>query len=630
MKNEIIAANLTGFEILDSLSFAAALVNSDFEIIALNNHFSEIFQLRENSAAIFDLLQITENEIKILRSGQSISIVTNSIEFEISPVKNNFFIKQKNYHGEFLSKIQHLENSLSLSKTFEAFAGEILKTGFDFAGLISDETEFEFQDRSKFICRKDDFNFEAGVKFFNLIEDHFADDFENNSYLKITYQSGDFESELLNSFSSKEILIKKLSLSNKISGYVICGKFENSVFKFQSEVFEKTLLMFEFTAENILEKKINSELAGKLLQAQKLETVGKLASGMAHDFNNLLSSIFGSLDLLKKKLSDCNDVKYLLENIESCSTRAADLSKGLLSYGKPTSKRKLPVRSFDLLNEIVSVFSQSIPENIKFNYQIESELPQFLGNSTEIYQVILNLCINSKEAIKDYGEIFLRAESLEISKSGKQNFPMLESGKYIKISVKDSGEGISKENLQNIFEPYFSTKKKETGGGLGLYMVYGIIKAHNGFIDVKSKPGEGTQFDVYLPVYFENAGVQIPASEKIIVLADDEIMLRDILAELLESSDYHVLCVQDGKEALQLLTEEIKADLLIIDMNMPVMDGLTCVKKLRESGGEIPVVLSSGNDTENIKDELNILKISAVLTKPYEFDFLFEEIKKII
>ncbi len=435
MKNEIIAANLTGFEILDSLSFAAALVNSDFEIIALNNHFSEIFQLRENSAAIFDLLQITENEIKILRSGQSISIVTNSIEFEISPVKNNFFIKQKNYHGEFLSKIQHLENSLSLSKTFEAFAGEILKTGFDFAGLISDETEFEFQDRSKFICRKDDFNFEAGVKFFNLIEDHFADDFENNSYLKITYQSGDFESELLNSFSSKEILIKKLSLSNKISGYVICGKFENSVFKFQSEVFEKTLLMFEFTAENILEKKINSELAGKLLQAQKLETVGKLASGMAHDFNNLLSSIFGSLDLLKKKLSDCNDVKYLLENIESCSTRAADLSKGLLSYGKPTSKRKLPVRSFDLLNEIVSVFSQSIPENIKFNYQIESELPQFLGNSTEIYQVILNLCINSKEAIKDYGEIFLRAESLEISKSGKQNFPMLESGKYIKISV---------------------------------------------------------------------------------------------------------------------------------------------------------------------------------------------------
>lgn len=352
---------------------------------------------------------------------------------------------------------------------------------------------------------------------------------------------------------------------------------------------------------------------------------------MAHDFNNLLSSIFASLNLLKKKLKDKPEVNYLLDNIENCSIRAADLTKGLLSYGKPTPKRKTLIKPQDLLKELLSVVQRTFPSTINIDFNFQPDLLDIMGNATEIYQVLLNLAINAKEAIKADGKISIRAENFTIDDKNIFDFPLLKKGDYVCFSIIDSGEGISEENLTKIFDPYFSTKQKETGSGLGLYVTYGIIKAHNGYIDVKSKINQGTRFDVYIPSFKKPSAKKAPVkAEKIILLADDEIMLRDILAELLESYNFDVITVQDGTEVLRVLTEEIKVDLLIIDYKMPEMDGLTCIKKIRELELDIPVILSTGSTSASQDREFEKLKIDMILNKPYEFDKMLGAVQKLI
>ncbi|MGE5363821.1 MAG: response regulator [Bacteroidota bacterium] len=393
---------------------------------------------------------------------------------------------------------------------------------------------------------------------------------------------------------------------------------------------EQLSSLFGFSASTSLTRKLNTTLENQLQQSQKLETIGKLASGMAHDFNNLLSSIFGSLNLLKRKLSDRPDVSYLLDNVENCSVRAAELTKGLLSYGKPTPKRKTLIKPLDLLEELSGVVHETFPDRIKITRCIDERLYDIMGNPTEIYQVLLNLCINAKEAIRDTGEIRIEAVNFIINEKNTFDYPLLRQGSYVCFSVADTGEGIREENLTKIFDPYFSTKQKETGGGLGLYVTYGIIKAHNGHIDVNSKPGKGTRFDVYIPAFTKIQDAQETQTEKIILLADDELMLRDILAELLESYNFQVICVQNGREVLQVLTEEIKADLLIIDYKMPEMDGLSCIKEIRKLELNVPIILSTGSSTPQADTEFERLHIDSILTKPYEFEQMLSAVQKLI
>ncbi|MGE5352713.1 MAG: ATP-binding protein [Acidobacteriota bacterium] len=434
---------------------------------------------------------------------------------------------------------------------------------------------------------------------------------------------------LLTLFQVNNIVIIPSFLNETILSLFILGRNEAPYSKAETHNLEQFASILAFSVNSLLTRKLNATLESKLLQSQKLETIGKLASGMAHDFNNLLSSIFGSINLLKRRLSDRDDVFYLLENIENCSARAADLTKGLLSYGKPTAKRKTLIKPSHLMKELMLVVGQTFPESIEIEENTEQGLHDFLGNATEIYQVLLNLCVNAKEAIHGKGKVTIEARNIKILEKNSSDYPLLKEDDYVCFSVRDTGEGISEENLNKIFDPYFSTKQKETGSGLGLYVTYGIVKAHNGYIDVKSKPGKGTEFNVYIPAFDPDA--DSPAqTEKIILLADDEIMLRDILAELLESYGYQVIGVHNGKEVLKVLTEEIKVDLLIIDYKMPEMDGLTCIKKIQELGIEVPIILSTGSTSSKADKDFEKLKISSVLAKPYEFDRMLAEVKKTI
>jgi len=350
---------------------------------------------------------------------------------------------------------------------------------------------------------------------------------------------------------------------------------------------------------------------------------------MAHDFNNLLSSIFGSIHLLRSRVSDSENVSRLIDNIENCSVRARDLTKGLLSFGKPTAKRKEIVMPNFLLSEIAKVVSQTFPSNITLEEKVDTGLHNIIGNGTEIYQILLNLCVNAKESIEGNGKIVLSGSNLLVDDSNTINYPLLDRGKFVKFSVSDTGTGIDEENLSKIFDPYFSTKQKDTGSGLGLYVSYGIIKAHKGHIDVTSSKGIGTTFDVYLPVFEPQKSIKPRESDKIIMLADDEEMLSDLLAEMLESSGYYVIKVRSGEEVITVLTEELKVDLLIIDYNMPTMNGLECIAKIRSLNFKLPVILSTGSisfEDENLKR----YKVSKKIMKPYEFDTMLSTIKQLI
>lgn len=428
---------------------------------------------------------------------------------------------------------------------------------------------------------------------------------------------------------SDSICISPCYFDNKLKAKLIVGKKTGSYSPIEINNIEQFSILLSFAVSNIKTRELNTALESRLLQAQKLETIGKLSSGMAHDFSNLLSGIFGSVNLLRNRVPESENITRLIDNIETCSIRARDLTKGLLSFGKPTAKRKELVLPNVLLDELTKVIGQTFPHNIIFEHKIENKLYNILGNATEIYQIILNLCVNAKEAIESKGRIFLSARNITIDDSNIARYPLVERGNYVLLSVQDNGSGISEDHISRIFDPYFSTKQKETGSGLGLYVTYGIIKAHNGYIDVTSTKGQGTTFDVYLPAYEPQKSDKALLANKIIMLADDEEMLSELLAELLELNGYNVIRVTSGEEVLKVLTEEIKVDLLIIDYNMPAMNGIECIEKLRKLNFDMPVILSSGSlNIDEIK--LEEYNIKSKLTKPYDFETMLSTIQQLI
>ncbi|MCK9209679.1 MAG: response regulator [Ignavibacteriaceae bacterium] len=499
---------------------------------------------------------------------------------------------------------------------------------------------------AKLIGEKICFQLQTEVEMFISLKDE---------HLQIIYSrlSNNFsEDELQQSFIKNELLLSKEVSPVITKSLSALLQVEHVLFlPFEIQIGEKVVLLigrnikpfsddekeyavysaglFVSSVKIIRSLELNKAIETQLIQKQKFESLGKLTSGIAHDFSNLLSSIFGSVNLLKKRVSSNEDALRLVENIESCSVRAKDLTSGLLSYGKPKPKQKEILSPNQLVKEIAGVVKQTFPASINFPVHLSDEIYQLIGNSTQIYQVLLNLCINARDAVGKDGSISLSTKNVSVLKSNAHVFPFLPNGNFVCFSVKDNGCGINEENLSKIFDPYFTTKGGESSSGLGLYISYGIIKAHGGIIQVSSKLNEGTCFDIYLPAYDDSPTVEKKISEKIILLADDEEMLQDLLAELLESNDFYVVKVPNGKELIQVLGE-IKADLAIIDYNMPEMNGVECIEQIRKLGIKIPIILSSGSRGFAEKTEFNELMIQAVVNKPYDFDTMLATVKKLL
>ena len=650
-------------ELLAFQNAAVAIAKSDLKIAWYNHSFKKNFGAgRIKGVSITKLFSISESIIlsnikpqkslvrPLADSNSNVIITPIFKKTKKSPLAGYFIELVKLKQSEtgfnvnldlverniaFLSELEKLlvmlvkENSLEhISDQIISKSTEISKSNF---GLIvyqkdNEKYEFQFYNTNKFIKNEKEAK-KAIQPDFAFINKWLL--LNKKSLLALNHQNniGFNLTEILN---CESLIISPCFFEDKLLATIIVGKSKGTYTAFEINIVEQLSALLSFAISNLRTRELNTALESRLLQAQKLETIGKLSSGMAHDFSNLLSSIFGSLNLLRKKVGASDQTKMLIDNIESCSIRARDLTKGLLSYGKSTPKRKELVNPNNLINEISKVVTQTFPGTIKFVKHVDDNLHNILGNTTEVYQVLLNLCVNAKEATNEKGTITFLANNIAIDNKNIINHPLLNEGNYVLFTVTDDGSGIEENDLQKIFDPYFSTKNKETVSGLGLYVSYGIIKAHKGIIEVTSKVGKGTRFDVYIPAFEPQKEKKPSSPDKIILLVDDEEMLSDLLAELLESNDYNVIKVSSGKEALRVLTEEIKVDLLIIDHNMPEMTGVETIEKIRKLDLDMPVILSSGINDLDADEIMEKYKISSCVQKPYVFETMLETIQKVI
>ncbi|MFZ3169644.1 MAG: PAS domain S-box protein, partial [Candidatus Methanoperedens sp.] len=331
------------------------------------------------------------------------------------------------------------------------------------------------------------------------------------------------------------------------------------------------------------------KLESQLLRSQRRESIGTLAGGMAHDLNNILTPIMLSLQMLKQKFKD-EQSQRLFTILENNSQRAANLIKQVLSFARGIEGERKPLQVTHLISEIEKIAKEIFPRNIKIRTDIPNDLFTISGDATQLHQVIMNLCVNARDAMPDGGILGITASNFFVDKNYARMHTDAKVGSYIVITVSDTGTGIPSEIMDRIFEPFFTTKEHGKGTGLGLSMALAIVKSHGGFINVYSEAGKGTAFSIYLPeikTEIHEACEQQPellvGEGEWILVVEDEGSIRDVTFSTLEISGYKVLTANDGAEAVALYAQNIdKIKVILMDMMMPIMDGQTSIQAIRK------------------------------------------------
>lgn len=391
---------------------------------------------------------------------------------------------------------------------------------------------------------------------------------------------------------------------------------------------------FRGVARDISDKK---QLEQQLLQSQKMESIGTLAGGIAHDFNNLLGGILGFASLAKTKIPVDHKVYEYLNTIEKSSSRAAELTSQLLAFARGGKYEVKPVNLNNIVDETLDILERTFEKSVVLEKKLREELPTVEADAGQLQQVIMNLCLNARDAMDGSGKLIIQTEMETIS--GAYAIMNLEAkpGPYVILSVSDTGVGIDKEKIDRIFEPFFTTKKEGKGTGLGLSMVYGVVKNHGGFINVYSELCVGTTFKIYLPLsgklaIQEPSEIQSPAggSESVLVV-DDEESIRDLAKEILESYGYTVMLAEDGLEAVELYIKHKKEiDLVILDMAMPKMGGRETFLKMKSLHPEVKALLSTGYSQDGKATGILNSGVKGFIQKPYQADALLSKVRSIL
>jgi two-component system, cell cycle sensor histidine kinase and response regulator CckA len=369
------------------------------------------------------------------------------------------------------------------------------------------------------------------------------------------------------------------------------------------------------------------QLADQLRQAQKMEAIGRLAGGVAHDFNNLLTAIKGHAGLLLEELDPASEAADDARHILSSADRAATLTRQLLAFSR---KQVLESRKIDLsaaVTDLEPMLQRLIPERIELSIENRAPDPIVYADPTQLHQVIMNLVVNAVDAIRDNGRIELTLEEYEMTEARAAEFPwQAKTGRYVCLTVKDSGHGMSPEVSRQIFEPFFTTKPEGQGTGLGLATVYGIVKQSGGHILVDSEPGAGTTFRVLLPLTDgtpeslqparEGRGAKVSGSGKVVLLVEDDDAVRGLARRVLEQNGFDVLVAANGRQALELVKGVKKLDLVLSDVVMPEMGGPELAVQVRRKWPTLPVVLMSGYSEADLRGEVREHG-DAFLTKPF-------------
>ncbi|SNQ60186.1 hybrid sensor histidine kinase/response regulator [Candidatus Methanoperedens nitratireducens] len=388
---------------------------------------------------------------------------------------------------------------------------------------------------------------------------------------------------------------------------------------------------------------INTDITGRkkleeqFLRAQRMESIGTLAGGIAHDINNVLAPIMLSLDLLKEKFPD-DESQKLIEILDRSAQRGASLIKQVQSFARGVEGERIPLQTAHLVSEIRQIAKETFPRSIEIKTDIQKDLCTISGDATQLHQVLMNLCVNARDAMLDGGILSISAENIFIDENFAHINIEARVGCYIVIAVTDTGTGIPPKIMDRMFEPFFTTKEHGKGTGLGLSTTLGIVKSHGGFINVYSEVGKGTTFRVYLPAITttetqkaEETYRELPTGHgELILVVDDEDQIRDITSSALGTHGYRVLTASNGMEAIALYEQNReKIKLVLMDMMMPVMDGVAGSRKLREINPELKIIAASGL-TEKDKLTKAAGTMNAFLLKPYTTEKLLRTIYEVL
>jgi PAS domain S-box-containing protein len=402
-----------------------------------------------------------------------------------------------------------------------------------------------------------------------------------------------------------------------------------------------TIVSVIVTGIDVTERRL---LEKQLIEMQKMEAVGTLAGGIAHDFNNILTGILGSLDLARGFVPPGSPASAPIAEGIKASERAVQLVRQLLDFSRRAPAECRPVNLGNVVREVATLFSQTIDRRIEVTCSIADDLLPAFVDPNQVHQVLMNLCVNARDAIMESLEtveksggrpltgywIYTRAENVEVDDDYCRIFPYARKGRYIRLSIGDNGAGMDEATQRRVFEPFFTTKKMGRGTGLGLSTVYGIIKQHNGWINLESRAGKGTTFCAYFPeamglpeeaqVFPETAPAG--AGKETVLFADDEELIRDLGRQVMEMHGYTVFLAEDGIRAIDLFRSNREAiDLVVLDLTMPQRSGMEVLREIRKIDPGMRVILSSGSSP------VEPVPGTTFLPKPYRADMLVKAVR---
>ncbi len=384
-------------------------------------------------------------------------------------------------------------------------------------------------------------------------------------------------------------------------------------------------------ARDITEKK---SLEEQLRQSQKMDAIGQLAGGVAHDFNNLLLAVQGNIEFALHSVNDVERGQFLKEATKA-TDRAAELTKQLLTFGRRQPMNPTTVELNDLARDMMNLLRRLIPESIEIDFIPGHQLAPIVADRSQVEQVIVNLCVNARDAMPNGGRITIETENVLVNGAYTKTHPWARPGRYVILTVTDTGVGMEKEVQEHLFEPFYTTKEQGRGTGLGLATVYGIVQQHEGLLHVYSEPGKGSSFKIYLPVTERLAArvgsklePPVPGGSETVLVAEDEEMVRAVIVRVLKNAGYEVLIATNGVEAVQLFKQQrSKVSLVILDVIMPKLNGPEAAELIRGTRPDVRVLFTSGYTDAALagQDETELL-----LQKPFEPDRLLRTIRELL
>lgn len=379
-------------------------------------------------------------------------------------------------------------------------------------------------------------------------------------------------------------------------------------------------------------------LESQFLRSQRMESIGRLVSGIAHDLGNLLVPITLGVKVLQQRFGDDEKARRTLSMIQNSAERGSDMVDQVLAFARGVEGDRVALQPAAVIEDVRSITEETFPEQIDLQVHVDNDLREIVGDATQVQQVLMNLCVNARDAMPEGGTLMIQAQNVTLTEQDARKNIDAEPGTYVCVAVSDTGVGMPDEVADKIFEPFFSTKPEGEGTGLGLSTAYSIIKGHDGFIDVESSEGEGTTFRVFLPAATEQPDQDEKAAlpetnegqDARVLVIDGEENILSTTRDVLEQAGYRVETAQDGATALkQLQARSLEVDVIITDIVMPEVGGVTVIEKLRTVRPELPIIAASGL-TDERTEAAREAGAQAFLSKPFTDEALRSTLQRVL